>query len=304
MNTPLIDLRKWRRGSAAERRALARRVDRACRRRGFLAIAGHGVPVSVTRAARAAARAFFALPEAEKRRSARPGVSRGWVGLGAEALAYSAGRRTPPDLNESFQVGPEGRGAPNAWPRRPRALKPAWGRYYKEMERLSAELQGLFAAALGLPEGWFDDKIDRHASRLRARLYPAGAGAPLPGQLRAGAHTDYVSLAIVSADGRGLQFRRGSRWIDAPRADGALLVNLGDLTARWTNGRWFSPPHRVANPARGARPEDRLSLIYFHAPNDDALIEALPGCGRAKHPPVRAGEYVRAKLARARTKRP
>ena len=184
VNIPLIDLRRWRRGTPAARRALARRVDRACRETGFLIVAGHGVPASAVRGAREAARAFFALAPAEKRRAARPGVTRGWVAVGDEALSYSLGRRTPPDLNESFQIGPlDGRGGPNPWPARPRALKPAWTRYSREMERVAGELQSLFAAALGLPEDWFADKFDRHESRLRARYYPAQAVPPLPGQL-------------------------------------------------------------------------------------------------------------------------
>ena len=49
----------------------------------------------------------------------------------------------------------------------------------------------LFALALDLPETFFDDSVDRHISRLRVRNYPAPLVPPEPGQLRAGAHSDY-----------------------------------------------------------------------------------------------------------------
>ena len=66
--------------------------------------------------------------------------------------------------------------------------------------------------------------------------------------------------------------------------------------ARWTNDRWISTLHRVVNPS----PETlggnrRLSIVFFHHPNYDTLIECLPTCkdskGAAKYHPVTAAEY-------------
>lgn len=86
------------------------------------------------------------------------------------------------------------------WHAKPSDLKAKWTAYYREMEKLSSELLKVMAVALKLQENWFADKIDHHLSVLRALNYPHVSEAPKPGQMRAGAHTDYGSLTILLAD--------------------------------------------------------------------------------------------------------
>ena len=85
---------------------------------------------------------------------------------------------------------------------------------------------------------------------------------------------------------------------------GALLVNLGDLTARWTNERWLSTLHRVKPPVVDGRIERRRSAAFFHDGDLDALIETIPTClapGEAPaYPPITVGEHLTAKLAGSR----
>jgi isopenicillin N synthase-like dioxygenase len=160
---------------------------------------------------------------------------------------------------------------------------------------------------------FFDDKIDRHFSNSSTVNYPAQVEAPVPGQLRIGAHTDYGSLTIVyqTAAAGGLQVQRpDGAWLDVTPVEGALVVNLGDLMARWTNERYISPLHRVVNPPREvAGASRRQSIIFFHQPNYDAVVECLPSCRDsatpARYPAVTSGEHLRAKLSasKARTKR-
>lgn len=313
---PVADLSRFLRGSAAEKRRVARETDRAFRESGFLLVAGHGVPASVLRSADRAARAFFDLPAQEKAASAAraPKATRGYLASGRETLSYGLDRRSPPDLSESFvvgpvefpkdryHVGPSGRRyfQPNVWPRRPRGFAPALTRYYRAMERLSTDLLGLFAAALELEPDFFDDKTDKHISRLRARHYPALPAAPRPGQLRAGPHTDYGVMTILHADAAvaGLEVQAGpGRWEEVPLVEGAFVVNIGDLMARWTNDRWASTLHRVSNEALARR---RLTLAYFHYPNYDVEVACLPTCRDPRRPPryapIAAGAHLSAKL--------
>ena len=84
---------------------------------------------------------------------------------------------------------------------------------------------------------------------------------------------------------------------------GTFVVNIGDMMARWTNDRWVSTLHRVANPSESeAAASRRLSLVYFHQPNDDAIVATIPTCIDAEHPsryePIRAGEYITRKINR------
>jgi isopenicillin N synthase-like dioxygenase len=87
-------------------------------------------------------------------------------------------------------------------------------------------------------------------------------------------------------------------------ADGALLVNLGDAMARWTNEEWISTLHRVAAPRVNGVLVPRRSAAYFHDGNVDAVIECLPSCvtegNPARYGPVTVGEHLAAKLAGSR----
>jgi isopenicillin N synthase-like dioxygenase len=176
--------------------------------------------------------------------------------------------------------------------------------YYVAMSLLARDLMRMFALALGLDECWFDDRIDRQMSSLCLNHYPALTAVPLPGQLRAGAHTDYGTLTIVAptAAPGGLQVRaRDGKWDDVFVAPGTFVVNIGDMMAQWTNDRWVSTLHRVANPPPAAGGSGRrLSLVFFHQPNPDAVVECIPGCSDCAHPPhyspVTAGDYISRKI--------
>jgi isopenicillin N synthase-like dioxygenase len=313
---PIIDIGPYRDGS--DKRGVARRVARACRDIGFLVIDGHGVDPSLIAATRRTGHAFFDLPLQEKMRVARPtpDVARGYIGLEAESLYRSRDPgATTGDLNESLMIGPvdlpdalyafapaAGRHfAPNLWPERPVDLRPVWTQYYRTMAALAATLMRIFAVALDLEETFFDDKIDRSISRLRVRNYPAPEVPPVPGQLRAGAHSDYGSLTILSTEDRpgGLQvFNAAGEWIDVPIIGGTFVINIGDLMARWTNDAWVSTLHRVVNPPDGAGAESRRqSIVFFHNPNYDAPVACIPSClgpGAApKYPPTTSGEHLR-----------
>jgi len=156
----------------------------------------------------------------------------------------------------------------------------------------------LFAQALGLPQDWFADKIDRHTTNLVLSNYPDPSDEEPEGQMRAGAHTDYGTLTILRAEDKpgGLEIlTRGGRWARVPIIPGSFVVNIGDLMARWTNDRWVSTMHRVAPPPPGqGRGSRRLSLTFFHQPNWDALVECIPTCldGKpARYAPILSGDH-------------
>ncbi len=319
---PVLDLSPYYDAAStpAQRQGLAREIDRACRETGFLVVTGHQVPPRTVQAAFAAAFRFFDAPEDLKRSTMpRDGRVRGYTPMGRLALARSLGAESPTDLSERFRLGafgfPEdeyhasranGCFAPNIWPDDPAGFRWALEAYYRAMELLSGDLMRLFALALDLPLQFFDKSIDRHISSLCINHYPALAGEPVPGQLRAGAHTDYGSLTIVAptpAAGRLQVKTRSGAWAEIEPGPGAFVVNIGDLMAQWTNNRWVSTLHRVGNPAPGeAGSSRRISLVFFHQPNDDALIECIPTClasgATPRFAPVTSGEHLRMKIQR------
>lgn len=279
-------------------------VDRVCRDTGFLAIVGHEFPETLIDEMRQVTRAFFDLPLERKMRVAIPsGNLYGYAPFAEEALAQSmdeSDENTPPDLKETFSIGAADSWAggeyPTLWPDEPENLQEIFRRYFEEMGALAARIMSMFATALGLPEDFFAFKIDRHASALRVLNYPALDQNPRPGQLRAGAHSDYGSVTILLAEAgsRGLQIRTpAGGWRPVPIEEGALIVNVGDLLARWSNGRWVSTVHRVS-----CEPSRRQSIAFFHLPNWDAEIACIPG-ETPRYAPVIAGEHLMKKFKKA-----
>jgi isopenicillin N synthase-like dioxygenase len=311
---PVVDLAPFLTGRPDARRAVAHAVGRACEDIGFFTIVGHGVDPALVARMYDVSREFFDLPLAEKLRveRPRPEQSRGYIGVGDEHLSYGVGQATT-DLKEFFAVGPVDvpdapyytcaaaypSFAPNVWPERPAALRGIWVEYYRTLERLAAAIMRVFALALAVPEDFFRDKTDRHISGIRVINYPDQPDAPGPGQLRAGAHSDYGALTILKTENvpGGLQvLNRAGAWVDVEPVADSFVVNIGDLMQHWTNDRWISTLHRVVNPPRDrALGSRRQSIVFFYQPNYDALIDCLPSCcgpGRpAKYAPVTSGEH-------------
>jgi isopenicillin N synthase-like dioxygenase len=317
---PIIDVSPFTvpGASAAERAAVACRIGDACETIGFFAVTGHGVPRHAIEDLVSASYEFFGLPRDEKLRvkRPRPEQNRGYIPPGDETLARLAGNDTPADLKELFAIGPfnlpddpyfTGAAAypsfaANLWPSRPVSLRPALEAYWRGVESLAHTLCQVFARALGLPPDWFADKTDKHISQLRLMHYPPPESAPLPGQLRAGAHSDLGMMTLIYSDNDvgGLEVMdRAGRWIAAPPAGDAFTVNLGDLMMRWTNDRWRSTLHRVVNPPENESWRSRrLSLGMFFIPNYDAEIVPLPNTGAARYAPSTVAAYRTERFAR------
>ncbi|MCW0234301.1 MAG: isopenicillin N synthase family oxygenase [Ferrovibrio sp.] len=320
---PTVDISGFLNGSAADKAQVAAAIATANESIGFFALTGHGVPDSAYKSAYDAAYRFFDLSFDEKDLVKRPSpeASRGYNAVGRESLAYSLDVSAPFDLKETFAIGPVDLPAdpdyagpksyphfvPNIWPERPEDLRTAWISYFRTMHRLADDIMRIFAVALDLPESWFADKTDKCISLLRAQNYPDQPTPPQPGQLRAGAHSDYGALTILRGDDSpgGLQVRtRDGDWIDAAIPPGGFMINIGDLMAQWTNDRWVSTLHRVVNPPVDRRlGSRRLSIAFFHQPNYDAVIECIPGCqpdgGAARYAPITSGDHKRMKFAKA-----
>jgi len=322
-SVPIIDISGNFGGDIRKKREIAAKIDTACRSIGFLVVSGHGVSEELVERTSRVTRTFFELPLAEKRlyRTPDPAIYRGFYDVGANAVAYSLDdREAAPDYCERFSINKveydrddpyyaNRRGqqifAPNIWPKGIDGFEATWTEYYRVMETLARDLMRLFALALQLDEHWFDDKIDKHMTKLAANWYPDQQVPPKPGQLRIGAHTDYGSLTILKTEDKpgGLEVRtRSGSWAPVPIVEGTLIVNIGDLMAQWTNDRWISTMHRVQNPPREAiSGTERLSLVFFHQPNYDALVECLPSCrdeGAAKYAPVTSGDHLMMKLTK------
>lgn len=305
---PVIDISPFIRAEPGANRVVDA-IGAAARDTGFFLITGHGVSPEIISRLYDSARAFFDLPDGYKRSHGRGvGVTGGvaFSPIAEEALAATLGVKTPGDYKESLNFGV--RLAGDAWPERPEGLEKAFRDYFTEMETLARHLRRIFASAIGIDPNHFEADFEDHLSALRVINYPEQHEAPLPGQMRAGVHTDYGFMTILrseaSSGGLQVQARDGS-WIDAPSIDGAYVINIADAFMRWTNDEWVSTPHRVANPPRegGKGTSRRQSIPFFVNPRKDAVISCLePFCTggkKAKYEPITFGEYIDLKTSQA-----
>jgi isopenicillin N synthase-like dioxygenase len=286
---------------------------------GFIQIVGHGVPDQAAAGLASAMDDFFALPlEAKKRWVRPPAENRGYTPPKSESLSLSLGVESATRMNdffEAFNVGttaddhpgvplmPEHYAA-NAWPDVAgfRERVTAWT---GEAARVARVLTTIFADALGLPAGYFEEIAGHPIEVLRMNNYalPPGTDVTLDGDLTGmGEHTDFGIVTVLWADRvRGLQvLGTDGGWHDVSPIEGALLVNLGDVTTRLTNEQWMSTLHRVKPPVIDGTVERRRSAAYFFDGNPEALVGPLAGFVDERHPalyrPVLIDEHIRAKL--------
>ncbi|MEU5304877.1 isopenicillin N synthase family dioxygenase [Streptomyces noursei] len=326
LDVPVIDISAWADGTAADRAGIAGEIDRAARTVGFMQIKGHGIADAAAHAFAAALDAFFALPMDEKKalRSPSPGVNRGYTPPRTEKLSLSLGvPAAAEDLFEAFNVGAEAAAFPdldlpaahypaNIWPALP-GFREAVEEWCAQAGGLARRLTGIFAHALDLPADHFAPFTDHSLDVLRMNHYPLPEREVVLDRDRMGmgAHTDYGIVTVLWADRiPGLQILdTDGRWRDVLPEPDCLLVNLGDLLARWTNARWRSTLHRVLPPTDATgRVVRRRSAAFFHDGNWDAEISALPGCVPAGteplYPPTTVGRHLAEKLGGSRAGNP
>lgn len=293
---PVVDL-------AGDPAWLASRFTTALIEHGCAWVVNHGVAPQVCEAVYAESLAFFALPRAEKASVewSGSGLWRGWQPI-AEGGAEYGGEVAPTELLERLEAnlspiagGPDS--PDNLWPSRPSSLRPAWEAYADGLSGLTSRLVALLAEGLDLPgadlPAWTRDQF----SNVVANFYPAQPTPPEEGRMRVRPHVDHGGLTVLLFDAApgGLQSRVGGEWVDVAPLPGGLLVQAGELLARWTAGVVRANVHQVVNPPREHALRSRMSIVYFHHPDLDSMVAPAPSCLRADtrhYSPVLARDLV------------
>ncbi|MEQ1616915.1 MAG: 2-oxoglutarate and iron-dependent oxygenase domain-containing protein [Terricaulis sp.] len=301
--------------SLTQRRAdpegFAQAMGESYARYGFAIVADHGLDAAMIAHAHEAVKAFFALPEAAKRRYhvAGGGGQRGYVPFGVEAAKgaekvdlkefWHVGRELPPG-HKYAQTMPA-----NLWPEELPDFRPGVYALYQALDALGLDLLRSIARFLGQREEFFDAAVREGNSILRLLHYP-----PLPANpegVRAEAHEDINAITLLlGAEEAGLQLlTREGRWIEIDPPEGALVVNIGDMLQRLTNHKLRSTTHRVINPAPARAHLPRYSIPFFLHFAPDFPIETLPSCVDSEHPnrypePISAQDYLLERLREIR----
>ncbi|KAG8990447.1 hypothetical protein FRB94_000302 [Tulasnella sp. JGI-2019a] len=317
---PVIDFGKFiSSDDASAKKSTAKDVVDAFKEVGFVYLKNHGIPQSKIDTAFHQSAEFFALPLQEKLKLAweDPRSNRGYVARGRERVTQSsdaneiaAMREKAPDFKESIEIGRDWDSTwKNQWP--PQSMlpnfKPTFLDFFQTCHDLHARVMQSIAMGLNLPSSFFDDKIQEQYHNMRLLDYPPIDTQLLraEGQARAGAHSDYGTLTFVFQDSVGgleVQNPHTKVFHAATPIPGTIVVNVGDLLARWSNDTLRSTLHRVvAPPAHDApRTPARQSIAFFCNPNGGAVISCLPPClkegEKPKYSPVTTEDYIVGRL--------
>ncbi|PUU81482.1 hypothetical protein B9Z19DRAFT_1077052 [Tuber borchii] len=313
----LIDFSLFLHGDEQEKKAVAKRVVDGFKEAGFIYIKNHGIPQETIDQVFAESASFFKRPKAEKEALAWtvPRSNRGYTSQGREKTSLvqdkvfvDSLRATNPDLKESFEIGrddePEYK---NNWPEDPNFVS-IMKTFHDTCKGLHIDVMRAIGLGLGLKDGFFDEYTDKGDNTLRLLHYPSTPKEVFvknKDTVRAGRHTDYGSITLLFQDDRGgLQVRspKGT-FVDATPIPGTIVINAGDLLARWSNGIIRSTEHQVVEPPippeSGIYPA-RYSCAYFCNPNFDKTIEAIPGTYASeadkKYPSINSGDYLAQRL--------
>lgn len=295
--TPLLGRDDPRAGAASGRRETVAALHQACTETGFFVVTGHGLDDELA-AVMAGARVFFDQPQTAK--EAVPRIDRyGFIPHSADAIDTDRAS----DRTEYLDVGladeipiPEVPGLD---------LTGTVRAYQRSALRVGHAVLAALAEALGQPLDFFNDVMSNPQCRLRFLHYPpvepaADGTLPVPTE----PHTDYGLITLLATDGvPGLEVKAlddptsgdgapASRWTPVDADAGQIVVNLGDMMARWTNDLYRSTPHRVVGPASG----DRISIPFFVNPDPDVVVDTIDSCITDDRPgryrPVTAGEFL------------
>jgi isopenicillin N synthase-like dioxygenase len=285
---PVIDMSTYLAGG--DSRDVQAAIRHACEDVGFFQVTGHGVdPLLLTGVADAMTE-LVGLSDAELDELRSPtghpfrGVSiKRDADGGINVLRLQENRfddphdamanGVPPSYADYFH--------PNMWPTQITSFRPRWDACLAATRELGRNLMSLFALALDLPRHYFDAALELDVSTMSANYYPPQSILSAPGapHVILGAHEDSGVLTILfqTGDYTGLQLRTtAGSWIDVPVVAGSFVINIGDLMARWTNGKWMSTTHRVVAATEAGK--SRLSVPTFYLPAIDTVISPLESC--------------------------
>lgn len=287
---------------------LSREIGASFRTFGFAMVSDHGIDPTLIDRAWQLSEAFFALPDAEKRRYHDPAIAgaRGYTPFGVE-IAKDAKAH---DLKEFWHIGrdlPAGHPLsdsmpPNVWPDRPAGFRETFDELYRQFDATGARILSAIALHLGLAADWFDGPISDGNSVMRLLHYPPIVD--IEGEaIRAGAHGDINLITLLlGAEEAGLELlTREGKWISASPPKGALVINVGDMLERLTNNVLPSTVHRVRNPDPERARYSRYSMPFFLHLRSDFAFHTLPQCVTPENPDrypvsITADEFLQQRL--------
>jgi len=303
---PKVDYHDFISGDPQKRQQFIQDLGDAFSQIGFVVVKNHGVTEEQRQKLFDTSKEIFKQPLDVKRKyeDVDNGGQRGYISKGRET---AKGEKVP-DLKEFWHIGQEVEDEPklaeqypeNIWMDEVPDLQTVGMEIYKTFEQTGRNLLRAIALYLDLDENYFDDKIKNGNSILRLlHYYPVENWQEVEeGAVRAAAHGDINLITLLmGGSASGLQALNSNKeWVDVSPEENEIVINIGDMLHRHTNGRLKSTIHRVINLDKESMKYPRYSAPFFLHPRSDMDLSCLEGCIDDKNPKqyedITAGEFL------------
>ena len=302
---PVIDVSTLFQGQP-DYAAVGQQLRSASENLGFFYVSHHCVDEELMEQAFNISRSFFEHDDFLKGQVTVNEFHRGLLKVGVSKMEGQA----KTDLKESFLWGidvDEGNEdfkagnvmlPPNQWPEFLPEMRDVLNRYMAAVHHCGKQLLRAIAVSLEIDSEYFTSFFDKPVTRGSLIYYPHQPETMGADQYGVSPHTDYGTMTILAQDNTGglrVKNRQGE-WLTAHPIEGTLVVNVGDLLARWSNDRFKSTVHAVVNNSG----QERYSIAIAMDPNWETPIRPVVEEGESPHyDEVVCGEYIQGRFNRS-----
>ena len=249
---------------------------------------------------------FFGLPDSDAIKQAINVVdddnTHGWMPLFHEP-AYQPGTVAHVesfDCGRPDAIADKTSARANRWPDIP-GFQADVESLWRDFTALGRDVLSGIESALGIQQGFLVEHCQsQQLSTMRLLNYPdVDSGSASESDVGIAAHTDFecITFIVQTAPGLELMDIHGD-WYDAPAGPDRVVVLLGDMLERWTNGTVRATGHRVRH-----REFQRFSTVLFFAVDETVTVSPLPsfvsGDRPARYSGITQPEHTRRELERA-----
>ncbi|MEE9438933.1 MAG: 2-oxoglutarate and iron-dependent oxygenase domain-containing protein [Saprospiraceae bacterium] len=262
---------------------------------GFAIVANHGVSQDLKDNLYDSMITFFNLPDEEKKKyeDVDNFGQRGYISKYKE----SAKGFKVPDLKEFYHIGQDAdektrkelNYPENIWVDKVPEFEKYGTEIYNTLEQTGINLLRAIALYLELPENYFDAKVKNGNSILRLLHYFPLTEDTInnPTAVRAAPHGDINLITLLmGASAKGLQAQSlDGEWISVMPKPEEIVINVGDMLARFTNNKLRSTIHQVVNPKDVEKmKKPRYSSPFFLHPHPNMDLTCLESCVSESNP--------------------
>ena len=272
-------------------------IEKACSTCGAFVLVDHFLEPSFLQKVLDTGHAFFQLPQSTKEKyhlQLHGAKWRGYMPVGGERsvkgkfLDHKEGLY----MGDEFSVDDPHLGLPafgtNVFPDAEiPEMRPVFLEYHQKMKELGNRIMKLLSKALHLPDDYIETHITKHDPVILPRMFwylpQSQSDNDVEDSEEAvhwgiGRHSDYGLWTMILTDAPGLEFQdsESGEWNEVPFVPYSIVMNVGDVLDRLSNGRFVSAYHRARNLSCS---NPRLRLPFFYDPAWTARMKTLPEGG-------------------------